>query len=185
VLVIAISDIMATRHVAEAARRLNPGVHIIARTRFVGQVGALQELGANEVVPEEFETSIEIFTRVLARYLVPLEEIERFIAQVRAGSYEMLRSPSHPTAAFRDVAPHLADVEVNTLKVAERSALAGQSLHETDLRARHGVTVLAIRRGEETLAVPSAETRLQGGDQVILLGTRQDIVGVRPLFAGA
>jgi CPA2 family monovalent cation:H+ antiporter-2 len=48
-------------------------------------------LGADEVIPEEFETSIEIFTRVLTKYLVPQQEIEAFIRLIRSDNYEMLR----------------------------------------------------------------------------------------------
>ncbi len=43
----------------------------------------LYELGANEVIPEEFETSVEIFTRVLAKYLIPKAEIEGLVAEIR------------------------------------------------------------------------------------------------------
>lgn len=59
-LVVAISDASATRRIVELARRLNPSVYIIARTRYMSEVTPLYSLGANDVIPEEFETSIEI-----------------------------------------------------------------------------------------------------------------------------
>lgn len=62
---------------------LNPGACLIVRARHVQEVKELRRLGADEVIPEEFETSVEIFSRVLSRYLVPQDEIERLIAQVR------------------------------------------------------------------------------------------------------
>ena len=46
----------ATRRVVELARRLNPGIYLIARTRYSQEVGPLCVLGANEAIPEEFET---------------------------------------------------------------------------------------------------------------------------------
>src|SRR5439155_21584769 len=52
------------RRMVRVARGLNPGVHIIARTRYVVEIPELIRLGANDVIPEEFETSIEIFARV-------------------------------------------------------------------------------------------------------------------------
>src|SRR2546422_7053971 len=67
-LVAAISDPAATRRMVRVARGLNPAVHIIARTRYVVEIPELLRLGANDVIPEEFETSIEIFARVLAHY---------------------------------------------------------------------------------------------------------------------
>src|SRR4026208_1026737 len=68
--VIAISDPSATRRMVRVAREMNPALHIIARTRYVVEIPELTRLGANVVIPEEFETSIEIFARVLAHYNV-------------------------------------------------------------------------------------------------------------------
>ena len=48
-------------------------------------------LGADQVIPEEFETSIEIFSRVLHEYHVPGNIIANQIQMVRFGGYKMLR----------------------------------------------------------------------------------------------
>ncbi|MFH0812675.1 MAG: cation:proton antiporter [Pseudomonadota bacterium] len=92
VLLIVISDPAATRRVTELGRKLNPAIHIITRTRFFGEVQPLYDLGADEVVPEEFETSIQIFARVLVKYDVPTNEIEKLVATVRSDGYGMFRS---------------------------------------------------------------------------------------------
>ncbi len=73
-------------------KELNPHLHLIVRTRFVSEIDPLHELGADEVIPEEFETAVEIFIRVLNHYLVPQQEIDRFMTEVRADGYQMLRS---------------------------------------------------------------------------------------------
>src|SRR6185312_7376362 len=86
VLVVAISDIAATRATVASVRRLNPNVHVIVRTRYMREIGSLVKLGSGEVVPEEFETSIEVFTRVLRRYLVPRDVIEREVRRERSGA---------------------------------------------------------------------------------------------------
>ncbi|HEY4651506.1 MAG TPA: cation:proton antiporter, partial [Pontibacter sp.] len=92
VVVIAISDPYATKRIISAVRQISAKVHIIVRTRFVNEMQENYTLGADEVIPEEFETSIEIFTRVLSKYLMPRDEIERFTQLIRADSYDMLRS---------------------------------------------------------------------------------------------
>jgi len=71
VAIVAINDPTATRRITEIARRLNPKAHIIIRTRYLQEMKPLYELGANEVIPEEFETSVEIFTRVWQSILYP------------------------------------------------------------------------------------------------------------------
>src|SRR5438046_9450444 len=73
------------------ARDINPKLHIIARTRYVVEIPELTRLGADVVIPEEFETSIEIFARVLAHYNVPRSDIDDLVDRIRASHYEALR----------------------------------------------------------------------------------------------
>jgi CPA2 family monovalent cation:H+ antiporter-2 len=94
VVAVAINDPTATRRITAVVRRLNPKVFIIVRTRYIIEVEPLYRMGANMVIPEEYETSVEIFTRVLAEYEIPPEEINRFANQVREAGYRMFRSPS-------------------------------------------------------------------------------------------
>ena len=87
--VIEISDVDATRRITELARRLNPDVYIIARTRYILEMKPLHDLGAKEVMPDAYETSVEIFAGVLERYKVPRNRIERLTQQVRSASSEI------------------------------------------------------------------------------------------------
>ncbi len=96
VLVFAIAAPEVERRGVATARRLNPQLHIVVRTRYVRAIEELQRLGANEVVPEEFETSIEIFSRVLARYGVPGDRIRREVDAVRHDHYDMFRGRERP-----------------------------------------------------------------------------------------
>jgi CPA2 family monovalent cation:H+ antiporter-2 len=182
VAVVAISDAAATRRVVELARRLNPGVYLIARTRYSQEVGPLSALGANEAIPEEFETSIEIFARVLQRYLVPREDIERQIAAIREDGYEMLRQLKPPPISLFDIQQHLADLEVETFRIAAEAPASGKTLAELRLREQVGVTVLAIQRDGETLTNPWGGTTLLAGDLVITLGKPRQFAEAAPLF---
>jgi CPA2 family monovalent cation:H+ antiporter-2 len=78
VLVVAIPDPIGTQRVVALGRRLNPGVEIIARVRYVRDMAKLYALGANEIVSEETEASIKIFSMVLEHYGVSAEVIEGF-----------------------------------------------------------------------------------------------------------
>jgi K+:H+ antiporter len=182
VAVIAISDAAATRRVVELARRLNSGVYIIARTRYSQEVGPLNSLGANEAIPEEFETSIEIFARVLRRYLVPREDIERQIAVIREDGYEILRQIRPPPLALHEVQRHLADLEVETFRIDAEAPAAGRTLADLRIREQLGITVLAIQRHGETLTNPWGGTLLQAGDLVITLGKPTQFAEAAPLF---
>ena len=179
--VIVLSDAAATRQVTAVVRALNMGCTIIARTRYVREVEALKELGADTVIPEELETSVEIVSRVLASYLVPRREIEAFVSEIRAGDYEMWRAPATAGADLLDLKHALTDLEITSLRVDPGSPIAGQRLIDSDLRRLYGVTVVAIRRGEDVLANPGGEEVVQAGDLLVVLGLGEEIAAASVL----
>jgi len=184
VVVVAISDPAATRRIIDMVKRLNPSVYLIVRTRYAQELESLHELGANEVIPEEFETSVEIFTRVLKKYLIPANEIEKFVSDIRSDGYEMLRSLAKKTATYSDFKLHLPEFEIKAFRISEDSPMADKSLAQIELRKKHGVSILAIRRDSEMLSNPHGETVLYAGDVVIVVGMKDRIANVRPLFIG-
>lgn len=187
IMVVAIPDPVATRMVVASARHLNPRLHIITRTRYLPEMKPLYDLGANEVIPEEFETSVEIFSRVLAKYLIPRDEIEQFVARVRSDGYEMLRSLSEDAAtfcspSFCDYRLYLPDVEICSIRVKEGAPIAGKTVGQVGLRRTYGVTLLSIRRNSETLSNPGADTVLLAGDISVLVGQGEHLARVQSLF---
>jgi CPA2 family monovalent cation:H+ antiporter-2 len=173
--VVALSDAAVTRQVVALVRGLNVGCTIIARTRYVREVEALKELGADAVIPEELETSVQIVSRVLSSYLVPREEIDAFVSSIRAGDYEMWRSAATKGGALLDLQHAMSDLEITSLRVQPGSAIAGQRLMDSDLRRVYGVTVVAIRRGDELIANPGGDTVVEAGDLLVVLGIGEEI----------
>lgn len=92
ILVVTIPGTGEAGRVIRSARAMNPDLFIIVRTRLVNDLTAMYEAGANEVIPEEFETSVEIFTLVMQKYRIPKEEIEKLIGDVRSDGYQVFRS---------------------------------------------------------------------------------------------
>jgi len=91
-IVIAINDAAAARRITVNARRLAPQAFILVRTRYLREVEALHELGADDVVADELEISIEVYSRVLGRFLVPRDDIKRTIGETREGWRRMSRT---------------------------------------------------------------------------------------------
>jgi CPA2 family monovalent cation:H+ antiporter-2 len=185
VVVVAINDPAAARQITSIVHSLNPGACLIVRTRYVQEVKELRKLGATEVIPEEFETSVEIFSRVLSRYLVPQDEIERLISQVRTDGYRMFRNISSEATPLMDLKRHFPDADLITVRLGENAPLAGKSLAESRLRKQHGVTVMAIRRGQSTITNPEAETIMQPADILYIIGAPDRLTKARTLFSEA
>jgi CPA2 family monovalent cation:H+ antiporter-2 len=184
IVVIAINDPAATRRITELTRKLNRTVYIIVRTRYLTELQALFELGADEVIPEEFETSVEIFTRVLRKYLVPKSDIEKFVQEVRSGSYRMLRGLGKDFESLADLKYYLKDVEISTIRLEPGAPLEGKTLAETELRKQFGITVLAVRRAAEMLFNPEPDMKLHANDVLIVLGAPEKLAAGGFLFAG-
>ncbi|HSG67429.1 MAG TPA: cation:proton antiporter, partial [Bacteroidales bacterium] len=183
VVVVAINDPTATRGIIENVRNLTPKAHVIVRTRYLTEMQALYDLGANEVIPEEFETSVEIFSRVLAKYLIPRDEIDKLVIELRSDGYEMFRNLSRKSSVFSSLDLHLPDVEVSSMRVEEGSPIVGKSLIELELRKKHGVTVLAVRRDSQTLPNPDVEMPFFADDILYVMGAPEKLAESTKLFS--
>ena len=183
VLAIVISDPRAVKAITVEAKRLNPNVTVIARTRFFSEIAQLNSLGADDVIAEEFETSIEVFSHVLAQYLVPRQDIEKYAAHLRQANYRMIRRMSDGVDSLGEVVGRLPDMGVQTMRVAEGSFLVGKSLAESGIRPNYNLTVVAVMRGKEVYPSPAAEFRFQADDIVYLFGKKEKMYPAREAFA--
>ena len=181
-LVVAINDGAATRRIVAVARHLNPTLQIVVRTRFVAEVEPLHDLGADVVVPEELETTVRLFAHVLGAYLVPKDEIERQASLIRQDDYGVLRGSIQE--AHLMVLQGLDEEGLHTRAVAVRpgAPAAGQTLAELGLRQRHGLTVMAVRRGRETVGSPAGDFRAEPGDRLVMVATAEQFAAAADLF---
>ncbi|WP_209330247.1 monovalent cation:proton antiporter family protein [Lunatimonas salinarum] len=174
VVVVAISNNDATKGIVLNVRSYNLHASLIVRTRYVNEIESLKQLGADEVVPEEFETSIEIFTRVLNKYLVPKRNIAAFTEDVRSHNYEMFRYASLElgSGVTLDV-PEINFVSVEIEK--DTGPYIGRPIKEIDLREKARVNLVAIKRDGITETNITGNTKLKLGDIIYLVGKTEDL----------
>ena len=184
VFVVAINDAGATRRAVALARQLSPSVQVIVRTRFLSDTEELLRLGANQVVPEEFETSVEIFGRVLRELHVPRGTIAVQTELVRREGYQLLRGPVAEERHLAVVGEILASTAVDTIYVGSECAGCGRSLGEIGFRARTGATVLSVVRGGDEIHGPGADLVLEPGDLLVVRGEHLQLDRARDLIAG-
>ncbi|GAB4286170.1 MAG: monovalent cation:proton antiporter-2 (CPA2) family protein [Ignavibacteriaceae bacterium] len=171
VIVFAISDPASMRRGIQNIRRVNPGIYTIARTRFVSEVDELIKLGADEVIPEEFETSLQLFSKVLEKYHIPLNIIMQQVALLRGESYKLMRKETTNISSFVHLDEILAAGLTDTFYVNEDNPNIGKSLKELDLRARTNATVIAIVRGEKNITNPLPTEKIMKADTLVITGT--------------
>ena len=175
VLVVAISDASATRRIVQIARKENPELHIIVRTRYVAEIDHLTDSGANEVIPEEFETSVEIFSRVLHYYHTPINVISDHIENVRKDCYSVLRGVELPKKELTERQELLKGMETETYLIRNTSWADGLSLRGLNLRVETGATIIAIKRTDNIHHNPPSDFILKAGDILLFIGTKEDI----------
>lgn len=181
-LVVAVSDPASIRRAVRVARDLNPRLYIIVRTRYMAEIDELYRLGADEVISEEFETSIELFARVLRRYHIPRTVIGEQIEKIRQERYEMLRQLEGPRLAQAELTRIFAQVEMETYLVGEGGSTTGKTIAELHVRRRTGASVVAVIHNGRITANPGPEHRIAAGQVLVLVGSRKQVEGALALF---
>lgn len=182
VVAVVINDSVAAGRIVENARRLNSKAYILVRTRYLSEMKPMYALGADEVIPDEYGSSVEIFTRVLRKYQIPTEEVEKIVSATRLEGYEMLRLLFKEPTTLSDLQITLTDVGIEPIRVSPHSSFVGKTLSEIDLRKNFGVTAMLLRRGSETITQVDGQTRLLADDVVVLVGPHDHLTKVAQQF---
>jgi len=174
--VLAISDAASTRRSVRIARELAPTVRILVRSEYVAEVDELRHLGADEVIPAEFETALALFDRVLSIYDVPEATVDDLADRMRLESYGFLRSaPRTRHRAGNGMQPRAC-------RVPPGSPAVGRSIGELRLRSVTGATIVGIRHDGHLVTNPGPDERFAAGDEVTVVGTADQQAAVRRLF---
>lgn len=180
--VIAISDPAATKQMIANIRDISPSTYLLVRTRYITETKELLSLGANEVIPEEFETSIEIFSRVMNNFLVPTEDIEHFIEQIRSDDYGILTTNKRSLKTIKPT--NLPDFNVTCIRVnREAGSFIGKTIGELQIRANYGVNIMAISRNEVMIYDISSEDRIQQFDLIYVHGRPEKVAAFHQILA--
>ncbi|MBW2273159.1 MAG: cation:proton antiporter [Deltaproteobacteria bacterium] len=178
---IAINDPEATLGAIVVTRALAPDVPIIARARYVEQLDGLYAAGASQVVAEEFESAIDLVSKVLRGFDIAQPAIAQFALQLREEGYELLRGP-----LALPIDPWLADVleEVGAdwIEVPQETR-PNRSIGELGVRARTGASILAVRRRGTVHSNPSPDFCVAPGDEMLVLGSGRQVAALRALLA--
>lgn len=167
-IVISASTYEETMKTIDAARRLNPDIHIIVRTRYLKSIDDVIEAGADEVIPKEFETSIMMFTRIMDYYNKDVDEITNAVNDLRSNNYDAFR-----TVTSEDISTYLnykyTDLEIDSLRVSENTHIDDFPFEENNLK------VTGVVRGEDTFTDVKSDFKFLEDDLILFIGHRENI----------
>lgn len=172
--VIAISGNTDTQKIIKNIRAISDSLYLVVRTRYVKETSELLALGADEVIPEEFETSIQIFEHILHNFLVPEGDIVQLIHKVRADNYQLFKGELKGPKTYRT--SELADFNIKSLRMrSDSNKFLGKPLRELDLRARYGINILAIKRKDKLLESVQPDEIIKQGDIIYIQGDQSKV----------
>jgi CPA2 family monovalent cation:H+ antiporter-2 len=174
--IVSVGDLIKAMAIVEKVRTLNKHAYIIVRSKHVTDVEELVRLGANQVIPEEFETAIDFFERILGKYLIPRLEIEKSVARIREDNYGIFRDREKVDgySLLKDI----PDIEIAAVRVALNSPFAGKKISETAMRKTYGVTLVALKHGENIIPNPEPSTLISGNDIAYIFGKPEMIATI-------
>ena len=182
IIVFAIPSSMEERRGVAAARELAPAARIVVRTRYVRAIDELHRLGADAVVVEEFEASLELFKRALQGYEIPAGRIAHELDAVRSEHYGLLRGTAAPDLAL-DTLQHLGIHDaLELVEVEEGSPATGENARTLDLRRRTGAIQVAVVRDGAPIYRREERFRYAPGDTAVLVGDREALDAAAALF---
>ncbi len=181
-LVVCVGEPVATRRIVSLARALSSTIPILVRAHQVREIPELEQLGATEVVPAEFEASIELFVRMLTRLGVPRHVARVQEGIIRLGNYQALRGSMTTSRLMPEIEKLIRGGIIEHVEVLEGSRACGLTLGELDIREATGAAVLTLVRGDLPLANPGPEEHLGEGDLVVLYGPHAAIAAAIELF---
>lgn len=158
-LIVALPDVEHARLAVRAARTLNSDVPVLVRAHGRAESDALRRDGASEIIQPELEAAGTLIRHALARLQLPKSLALAYLERFR-DAMESARAP----APGPDTLPEVREVAVGNDGVAD------QSLRESRIRERFGVTVVAVVRGGDVILNPPPDTMLRPGDRVRLFG---------------
>ena len=157
----------------------------MVKTRFSSQVDELKKVGASQVIPEEFETSIEIFSRVLREFRMPNNIIEQQVELVRLEGYGMFRGLSLNMESLQNFSTYLTASLSQSYQVTDDCWSHGKQFDHLELTRQTGATLIAVVRNNHAEPNPPGDFCIATGDVLILFGRHAQVdQAMRILRAG-
>ncbi len=185
VIVITIPDPSAIRKIVKIARDINRQIYIVVRTRYLAEVQDLLSIGADEVIPEEFETSMELFSRILHFYQMPKSLISQYTEKFRKDNYSLFIKGKTPKRLFHDTIATMPYIDYESYIIEDGSPAVNSSVMELNTQISPGLHIVAVKRGDKMLQGPEPDFIFQSRDIVFLIGDKSAIKNTsKPFLKG-
>jgi len=177
VLIVTFADTRAAEKVLHHVRELKPELPVVVRTLDEKDYETLHRAGAAEVVPESLEASMMLASHAMFHVGVPINRVLKRVRQTRMARYRTLRGFFHGESDRDEDVGDGNEPRLHSVSLVAGAHAIGRTLGELGVMGL-GVEVTAVRRRNIRALEPSAETRFEAGDVVVLLGVPEALAVV-------
>jgi CPA2 family monovalent cation:H+ antiporter-2 len=179
-IVVSVGDVIPAMAIVEKIRKINSKGRLIARTHKIENVNLFYKLGVDEVLPEKLEIALDLFNRLLTSKMLSISEINRMLNHMRYIQLgEFIEKDTINKLSFFD---EFANTKISSIHIDSDSIVINKSIKDLDIRQKIGVTILAVKRGEEIFEHPIPTTILKQGDIVFVIGNDEQIESANTFF---
>ena len=181
-LIITIPSILITQSVVSTVQRINPKLHIVARTEEIEHIKTLHDMGVYEVVQPHFEAGLEIARQALLHLNIPASEIIKYEDAVRHDLYEPLYRINKEYKEMADLKKAVNLLDLNWIDLNTKSPMIGKSIKQLDIRKRTGISIVGIvSSGNNINSNPDSSYRFKVGDRLAVMGNQEQLTNFQKM----
>jgi voltage-gated potassium channel len=154
-MIVATGNAATNVFVVLSAKELNPSIFIVARVEDETSTPKLIKAGADRTVNPYY-----IGGQRLANLIVNPNIVDFFETNFHIGSDSLT---------------------LESIRLEDSSSYSGKSIRELNIRQTIGATIIAVVRGDKSFTIPDADFVLNAGDQVLFMGTREQIKKIQAI----
>jgi CPA2 family monovalent cation:H+ antiporter-2 len=183
ILAITFPDMRTAEATVQHAKRLNPNIQCMVRSRYRVDVDRLYRIGADSVIYEEFEISVSFIFHIMRFFDYPILETDRVISKVREEENSIFQEPvgaEHPVFGRFSL---LEGTKIEWIEVRPESDLIGKTLRDAGIRQRTGVNIIAVVNADDKLQVAAEpDLVLHAHDVLVGVGTLEQLHALEHLL---
>lgn len=179
-LIITIPSILITQSVVSTVQKINPKLHIVARTEEIEHIKTLHDMGVYEVVQPHFEAGLEITRQALLHLNIPASEIIKYEDAVRHDLYEPLYRINKEYKEMADLKKAVNLLDLSWIDLNTKSPMIGKSIKQLDIRKRTGISIVGIVSSNNNInSNPDSSYRFKNGDRLAVMGNQEQLTNFK------
>ena len=172
-LVVTIPGIVESRAIIVHAQRFNSAIEVVARLSDPEFFEIFSELNVTDLVYPELEAGLEMTRQVLLALRIPVTEIQRHTEALRQEFFTSRLSQSKPYQTLAQFRSAEQQFDLQWVKVGADCRLVGQSIGESEIRKKTGVSVVGVLRDDHLEPNPGPQFRFREKDLVAIIGSAE------------